>query len=174
MACTALDMSAVNQAGQACWSTMTRSDLALIMPLELAAYEYPWREQNFADCLQAAYHAQVLRLDGALLGYFVAMRGVDEVHLLNLTVAPAWQRQGWGSHMLQKLSAWSVLQGAHWLWLEVRISNHDAISLYQRQGFVNVGRRKKYYPDADGQREDALVMGLPLKAGEKGSAKIKP
>ncbi len=165
-------MSAAQQAGQARWAAMRPADLATIMPVERAAYQHPWREQNFSDCLQAAYHAEVLRLDGALLGYFVAMRGVDEVHLLNLTVAPALQRQGWGQFMLEALVAWSVQQGAHWLWLEVRLSNRAAIALYQRRGFVNVGRRKKYYPDAKGTREDALVMGLPLKVAESGSAKI--
>lgn len=165
-------MTASDPPRQVSWSAMTTSDLALIMPVERAAYAHPWQEKNFSDCLQAGYFSQVLRLDDQMLGYFVAMRGVDEVHLLNLTVAAAYQRQGWGKFMLATLAAWSVQQGAQWLWLEVRLSNTGAIALYQRRGFVTVGRRKRYYPDANGQREDALVMGLPLKPGESGSVKI--
>ena len=54
------------------------------------------------------------------------MKGVDEVHLLNITVAPALQRQGWAPLMLEALDGWSRAQGAQWLWLEVRASNERA------------------------------------------------
>ena len=51
------------------------------------------------------------------------MKGVDEVHLLNITVAPDYQGQGWGRVMLDALALWARGQGAQWLWLEVRTSN---------------------------------------------------
>ncbi len=106
-----------------------------------------------------------------LLGYFVAMKGVDEVHLLNITVAPDYQRQGWAHVMLDALAIWAKGQGADWLWLEVRLGNLRAIKVYEAQGFTRVGLRKKYYPAVQGQREDALVMSLRLTADE--SAKMK-
>jgi ribosomal-protein-alanine N-acetyltransferase len=100
-----------------------------------------------------------------LLGYFVAMKGVDETHLLNLTVAPAYQRQGWARVMLDALMLWSRGQGAQWLWLEVRASNAHAKAVYQHCGFREVGLRKGYYP-AGGSllnpREDAIVMSFKL------------
>jgi ribosomal-protein-alanine N-acetyltransferase len=42
--------------------------------------------------------------------------------------------------------------------LEVRPSNTRALEIYERYGFKQIGRRKGYYPAADGQREDAIVM----------------
>ena len=103
-----------------------------------------------------------------LIGYFVAMKGVDEVHLLNITVAPAFQRQGWAPLMLEALAGWSRGQDAQWLWLEVRASNLRALAIYERNGFRRVGMRKGYYPAQDNAREDAVVMSLRL--NESGSA----
>jgi ribosomal-protein-alanine acetyltransferase len=98
--------------------------------------------------------------DQHLLGYLVAMRGADELHLLNITVAPGFQRRGWGSHILQTLIGWARERGVHAIWLEVRASNHAGISLYQAHGFDLQGERKNYYPLSSHQREDAVVMGL--------------
>jgi ribosomal-protein-alanine N-acetyltransferase len=90
------------------------------------------------------------------------MKGVDEVHLLNITVAQDCQSQGWGRIMLDALAIWARGQGAQWLWLEVRVSNLRAQRIYERQGYRRVGERKGYYPAADGRREDAIVMSLKL------------
>jgi ribosomal-protein-alanine N-acetyltransferase len=87
---------------------------------------------------------------------------VDEVHLLNITVAPAFQRQGWAPLMFEALTGWSRGERAQWLWLEVRASNQRALDVYARQGFRSVGMRKGYYPAAAGAREDAIVMSLSL------------
>jgi ribosomal-protein-alanine N-acetyltransferase len=100
--------------------------------------------------------------DDTLLGYFVAMMGVDEVHLLNITVAPQHQSQGWGRVMLDALALWARGQGAQWLWLEVRVSNQRAQRIYEEHGYRRVGERKGYYPAASGRREDAIVMSLKL------------
>jgi ribosomal-protein-alanine N-acetyltransferase len=100
--------------------------------------------------------------DGALWGYYVAMGGVEEMHLLNITVAPSRQGQGLAR------GCWTTwtgrpTAGALQLWLEVRESNARARHVYERNGFVAVGRRKAYYPAAQG-REDAVVMCRPVKA----------
>ena len=63
--------------------------LPSVMRVENSAYSHPWTEVNFHDALRSGYQAQLLVAGGQLLGYFVAMRGVDEVHLLNITVAPS-------------------------------------------------------------------------------------
>jgi ribosomal-protein-alanine N-acetyltransferase len=93
------------------------------------------------------------------------------VHLLNITVAPAYQRQGWAHVMLDALVLWAKGQRADWLWLEVRVGNLRAIDVYEAQGFTRVGLRKKYYPAVNGQREDAIVMSRSLGAE---SVKIAP
>ncbi|MEH3085042.1 MAG: ribosomal protein S18-alanine N-acetyltransferase [Xylophilus ampelinus] len=157
-------MSAAPQA-EAAFHAMTESWLDAVLRVERAAYSHPWSRGNFQDSVRAGYQAQVLAAGRAVLGYFVAMRGVDEVHLLNLTVAPEAQRQGWARVMLDALGLWSRGQGAQWLWLEVRQGNLRARGVYLAHGFREVGVRKRYYPADGDQREDAVVMTLPLDRG---------
>lgn len=90
------------------------------------------------------------------------MKGVDEVHLLNITVAKAYQGQGFARLMLDALCLWSRGQNAQWLWLEVRISNTHAQQVYEHYGFHQVGTRRNYYPLSAFKREDAVVMSKPL------------
>lgn len=144
------------------FESLTVELLDEVLRVERLAYAHPWSRGNFEDTLRTGYEAQVLRGGDTLLGYFVAMLGVEEVHLLNITVAPAWQRRGWARLMLQALAVWSRGQGATRLWLEVRAGNQRAMDVYRAHGFRPVGRRKGYYPDRPGQREDAIVMSLDL------------
>lgn len=154
-------MSAVFKSMEAGFAPMTDDRLEQVVAIERRAYDHPWTRGNFADSLRSGYHAQILEAGDTVLGYFVAMQGVDEVHLLNITVEPTWQRQGWGRIMLDALALWSRAQGAQWLWLEVRTSNTRAQQIYQHYGFRRVGERRNYYPAYQG-REDAIVMSLKL------------
>ena len=156
---------------EARFETMTHAALTQVASVEQSAYKYPWKHGNFSDSLNAGYEAQMLmggQTNPELLGYFVAMKGVDETHLLNITVAPRYQLQGWGRLMLDALALWSRGEGAQWLWLEVRTSNTHAKALYTRYGFREVGLRKAYYPEGGNSlpgtpaREDAVVMSLSL------------
>lgn len=155
-------MSAVFRTLEARLEALSVQWLDAILPIEQSAYEHPWSRGNFADSLRAGYEARVLVAGDTILGYFIAMKGVDEVHLLNLTVTPAWQGQGWGSVLLDALATWSRGHATQWLWLEVRRSNGRAQRMYERHGFRRVGERKGYYPAANGMREDAVVMSLRL------------
>jgi ribosomal-protein-alanine N-acetyltransferase len=140
---------------------MTVGELHAVVAIEAAAYDFPWTRGNFIDSLAAGYLARVLcTASGQIVGYFVAMRGVDEMHLLNLTVAPSEQGQGHARHMLDELVGLCRLQHAAQLWLEVRESNARARGLYLRYGFRHVGVRRGYYPALQGRREDAAVMSL--------------
>jgi ribosomal-protein-alanine N-acetyltransferase len=142
---------------------LQEGDLEAVMAIEQAAYSHPWTRGNFRDALASGYWAQCLRVHDELLGYVVAMAGVEETHLLNITVAPARQGQGWAHMMLDALCLWSRRQGAQWLWLEVREGNQRALQVYERYGFRRVGLRKDYYPAGRQQREHAVVMSLNLK-----------
>ena len=155
-------MSAVFKAVEAQFQPISVSRLEEIVAIERQAYEHPWTRGNFVDSLRSGYQAQLLEADGVVLGYFVAMKGVDEVHLLNITVAPGYQRQGWARVMLDALALWSRGQGAQWLWLEVRMSNARAQRIYEQHGYRRVGERRSYYPAGHGRREDAVVMSLKL------------
>ena len=143
---------------------MGAAHLDAVLAIEQSAYSHPWSRRNFSDSMAAGYQLQCLVAGAELLGYFVAMAGYREVHLLNITVAPAHQRQGWARVMLDALALWSRGQQAEWLWLEVRAGNTRAQQIYEHCGFAPVGLRKGYYPAGQGQREDAVVMNLRLGA----------
>jgi len=149
-------------APQARFESLTLARLDAVLAVEQRAYTHPWTRGNFTDALASGYQAQVLMAGDHLLGYFVAMQGVDEVHLLNITVTPEYQHQGWARVLLDGLALWSRGRGAQWLWLEVRTSNLRARHIYETHGFRRVGERKRYYPAAAGQREDAVVMSFAL------------
>ena len=111
----------------------------------------------------AGYETQLLvDANHQLLGYFVAMSVLDEVHLLNITVSPAHQRQGWARVLLDALALWARGKNAQWIWLEVRESNERAREVYVKHGFSEVGLRKNYYPNPNGPRENAVLMSLKL------------
>ena len=141
---------------------MTVDDLDAVMAIEKTAYAHPWSRGNFLDTLSAGHQALLLEAGGTLIGYYVAMKGVDEVHLLNVTVAPALQGQGWGRCLLDWLHLWARGEGAQCVWLEVRESNEVAQRVYAHCGYRRVGLRRDYYPAGRGQREHAIVMSCPL------------
>ena len=148
-------------------ATMTIAHLDSVVDIENAAYPFPWTRGNFIDSLASGYPAQVLfdsDRPGRVMGYFVTMVGVEELHLLNLTVAPEAQSRGHGRFMLDALVELCGQRGALQLWLEVRQSNPRAHALYLRHGFRDIGVRRGYYPAAAGSREDALVMSLVVSA----------
>ena len=155
-------MSAILKSPEAQLEPMLAARLPQVLLVEQRAYAHPWSLANFRDALNSGYEARLLTGGATVLGYFVAMKGLDEVHLLNITVDPAFQRQGWARLMLDALAIWARGQGAQWLWLEVRASNLRAMQGYENQGYRRVGSRKAYYPAGDGQREDAVVMSRRL------------
>ncbi|MDE2413352.1 MAG: ribosomal protein S18-alanine N-acetyltransferase [Comamonadaceae bacterium] len=155
-------MAPPSAATEARFEALTPAHLDALMPIEQSAYSHPWTRGNFIDALATGYQAQLLMAGAQILGYFVAMPGVEEAHLLNITVAPAYQRQGWAHVMLDALALWARGRGAQWLWLEVRAGNARAQHVYETHGYRRVGLRKRYYPGAGDQREDAVVMSLPL------------
>jgi ribosomal-protein-alanine N-acetyltransferase len=139
---------------------MTVADLGAVMAIEAQAYSHPWSHGNFVDSLAAGHIAEVLE-DAAPIGYFVAMAGVEELHLLNLTVAPQHQRQGHGSALLAAVLGHARARHLATVWLEVRAGNALARALYARRGFAEVGLRRGYYPARRG-REDAVLMRCDL------------
>lgn len=151
-------MNAVLQPIEARFEPLDASWLDAVVAVEQSAYAHPWSRRHFADALEAGYLALLLLADDELLGYVIAMKGVDEVHLLNITVAPTQQRQGWARVLLDALALWARGQQAQTLWLEVREGNQRAQQVYENFGFRSVGRRRDYYPAGRGLREDAIVM----------------
>lgn len=144
------------------YAPMVMADLDAVFEIEQAVYPHPWTRGNFADSLAAGYSAWTVHDGAALAGYFLLMAAVDEAHLLNVSVAAARQGQGLGRYLLDKAAACARGLGATSILLEVRPSNLRALAVYLRYGFVEIGRRKNYYPAHHGLREEAIIMRLPL------------
>ena len=140
---------------------MSYEDLATVMRIEPTIYSHPWTLGNFNDSLNAGHSAWVMERAGELVGYALMMMVLDEAHLLNISVAASFQGQGLGRRLLAQMIDISRRHQAANMFLEVRVSNTPAITLYESMGFCEMGIRRNYYPTKQG-REDAVLMGLAL------------
>lgn len=140
---------------------MVDADIPGIIAIEEGAYDFPWNEQIFRDCLRVGYACWVVERGGALDAYGVMSVGAGESHILNLCVRPIAQRQGLGSLLLGHLLELARKHRARTALLEVRPSNRAAYRLYTGMGFNEVGIRHNYYPGKNG-REDAVILAMDL------------
>jgi ribosomal-protein-alanine N-acetyltransferase len=141
--------------------TLTPHDLDELLDIERKAYREPWTEGNLRDSIQGGHVCLGWRESGRLRGYAIFLQVDHETHLLNLTIDPEWQGQGWGRKLLKAVMAYARSRGGSLMFLEVRHSNARAMHLYRSAGFRQIGVRRQYYPSAQG-REDAVVMEAPL------------
>ena len=141
---------------------MTAADLDAVIAIEGAIYPYPWTRGNFSDALAAGYHCWMVECGEGVVGYTVVMVAAGEAHLLNLSVAGAWQRRGLGRELLNFVLKLARDTSAGRILLEVRPSNRAAIALYASAGFAEIALRRSYYPAGSG-REDAIVLQLELR-----------
>ena len=144
-------------------------DIETVAAIERTVYTHPWTPGNFRDSLQAGYSCWGMECAGQIVGYGVLMIGVDEAHLLNLSVAQSWQRRGLGRLLLDHFIALARSCEMQRMLLEVRPSNVAARALYRQTGFRELAVRDGYYPAKAG-REDAILMVLELgdQEGERG------
>ncbi|MEE9552138.1 MAG: ribosomal protein S18-alanine N-acetyltransferase [Gammaproteobacteria bacterium] len=140
---------------------MTEHDLDAVLAIEQRAYNFPWSETIFQDCLRVGYCCWLLEHNWATAAYSVMSVVAGECHLLNLCVNPDHQNQGLGQTMLENMLEIACSHGADVAFLEVRPSNHGALKLYNNAGFDEIGSRRDYYP-ADSGREDALILARSL------------
>jgi ribosomal-protein-alanine N-acetyltransferase len=133
-------------------------DLNAIERIERASYPTPWSRSMFASELAKPSSICLGAFDidtGALAGYLVISRYVDAWHVMNVAVSPSHRRRGIATMLLERLFELTAGRGRRGYTLEVRVSNTDAITLYERLGFKSRGVRRGYYTD---NREDALIM----------------
>ncbi len=140
---------------------MNVNDLDAVMAIEPHIYSHPWTRGNFSDSLNSGYSAWVLEKDNEMIGYALLMMVMDEAHLLNLSIAKAYQKRGLGRYLLDHMQQIARNHHALNMFLEVRTSNVSAIALYENVGFNEMAIRRNYYPATSG-REDAVLMGLAL------------
>ncbi len=133
------------------------SDLDAVERIERASYPAPWSRAMFVGELAKPSSLSLAAVTdtGELVGYLVLSRYVDAWHVMNLAVDPAWRRRGIAAALLERLLSETAGDTERGYTLEVRVSNEEAIRLYERFGFRSRGVRPGYYTD---NREDALVM----------------
>ncbi len=141
---------------------MSESDVADVITVERASYQFPWSEGIFRDCLRVGYVCRVVTLAEQVIGYGVMSVGAGEAHILNLCVSDVYRCRGIGKRLLRYLIERGAASGMNEAFLEVRPSNTAAIRLYLSVGFEQVGMRRGYY-QAVGGREDAAVLKLALR-----------
>jgi [ribosomal protein S18]-alanine N-acetyltransferase len=132
-------------------------DVPAVLDIERQGYSHPWSESVFLDCFRDNYRLWGVCRGDMLMAYAVVAYMVDEAHLLNICVHPSARGEGVGRYLLRHVLATAAHEGMSQLLLEVRVSNHAAIALYQNEGFHEIGQRPGYYPAANG-REDARVL----------------
>ncbi len=146
--------------------TISEVDVAAMLDIERRSYPNPWTEEVFRTCFKAGYSGLVLKLQDRLVGYGWLTAAAGEAHILNITVDPDLRNQGYGWRLFRRLMDLTRWHRVETVFLEVRVGNSAALKLYRRYGFEEIGRRKGYYPTAEGGREDALVMRYRLKVPE--------
>jgi [ribosomal protein S18]-alanine N-acetyltransferase len=147
---------------------LEQRDLDTVEEIERASYPTPWSRSMFAAELRkpSAIALGAYLEEGELVGYAFVSRYVDAWHVMNVAVSPAFRRRGIASTLLQRLFEVTASDPRRGYTLEVRVSNAEAIRLYERLGFESRGIRRGYYTD---NREDALIMWREPDTEEKAS-----
>jgi ribosomal-protein-alanine N-acetyltransferase len=136
---------------------LTPRDLPAVEAIERRAYPTPWSRSMFAGELSkpSSICLGAFDGDGSLVGYLIISRYVDAWHVMNVATDPDQRRRGVATMLLERLFELTARDAQRGYTLEVRVSNADAIRLYERLGFRARGIRRGYYTD---NREDALIM----------------
>lgn len=140
--------------------TMQPEDVKAIAELETVCFSDPWSENSIASELNNRLSYWLVAVDNDnVVGYVGSQSVLDYADMMNLAVSPDYRRQGIGESLINALVAHLKTKHILALLLEVRVSNTPAIALYEKLGFVQIGRRPRYYTNP---REDALILRKEL------------
>ena len=136
---------------------MTTDDIEQVLNVEKQSFTLPWSREAFFNELTRNQYAvyMVIEDEGKIVGYCGTWIVIDESHITNIAILPEYRGQKLGEALFRKMIEISRSVGVVRMTLEVRVSNHVAISLYEKLGFQKGGIRKNYYTD---NHEDAYVM----------------
>ncbi|WP_232699931.1 ribosomal protein S18-alanine N-acetyltransferase [Brevibacillus daliensis] len=141
---------------------MTWDDVEKVAELERICFPTPWPKEAFYNELKINPNAKYLvaLLDQEIVGYCGMWIIIDEVHITNICVHPDARGQKIGLRIMKQMMGLAMLHGGEKMTLEVRPSNTVARHLYEKLGFEEQGRRKRYYSD---NNEDAIIMWVNLR-----------
>ena len=137
----------------------TIEDAKEIFAIEMECFSVPWSLDSIETELlnedKKLYY--VIEDTNGVVGYAGAWLVYDEGQITNIAIRPSARRQGFGAKLTSALIEECFKRGMHEIFLEVRISNLSALSLYRKLGFTVKGMRKNYYSEP---KEDAYIMSL--------------
>jgi ribosomal-protein-alanine N-acetyltransferase len=141
---------------------MQEMDVSVVQEIERHIFSTPWPRNAYhreLNSRNSAYYVVLRRYfaddRGEIVGYAGMWRMYDEAHVTTIGVRHDVQHSGYGRILFAGLVQAAYEMGAKWVTLEVRVSNDNAMQMYEGFGFKVIGRRKGYYTD---NGEDALVM----------------
>lgn len=141
---------------------MTSQDLSQVVLIERNAHISPWARLSFEESLTKNYLCRVIENQNEVVAYSVLSSVADELHILNVVVAPQCQGAGLGHMLMDDVLLLAERNGLKKIFLEVRASNTTAQSLYRKWQFEQISIRKRYYriPDAQNanDKEDAFIF----------------
>lgn len=128
-------------------------DIDAIYNVEQSCFTSPWSRDMLLQSLQSGCVMLVCEEAGVVMGYAGIYPGGD---ITNIAVLPDFRRKGYGKMLVTALIDNAKHMCADGIFLEVRVSNKAAISLYEKCGFKQIAVRRKYYSDG----EDALIYAF--------------
>lgn len=143
----------------------TIEDAKEIFAIDMECFSVPWSLDSIETELlnedKKLYY--VIEDANGVVGYAGAWLVYDEGQITNIAIRPSARRQGFGAKLTSALIEECFKRGMHEIFLEVRISNLSALSLYRKLGFTVKGMRKNYYSEP---KEDAYIMSLIKEEGK--------
>ncbi|MGB9711075.1 MAG: ribosomal protein S18-alanine N-acetyltransferase [Thermodesulfovibrio sp.] len=138
---------------------LKEEDLLAVLEIAKQSFSMPWSLKSFREeLLNPQSILKVAEFNGEIAGYIVLRKILDEAELLSIAVKPALRRKGIATELMRNLLD-EIKNSVKSCFLEVRVSNTQAISFYEKMGFKKVGMRKKYYLLPE---EDGIIMKLDL------------
>lgn len=141
---------------------MTFADIPSAVDIETQCFSLPWSEKSFQDSITREDTLFLVCEDeGTVTGYIGMYISFDEGSITNVAVSPNYRKKGYGESLVHMTKEKAKEKQVQRIFLEVRVSNVPAISLYEKMGFENLGIRKNFY---EHPKEDAYIMSCELSA----------
>lgn len=143
---------------------MTLADIQAVVEIEKQCFSQPWSEKSFEDSIAREDTIFLVCEDDmknhlVITGYMGMYLSFDEASVTNVAVAPEFRKRGYGESLVAAAKEAAKDAGAESIFLEVRVSNEPAVSLYKKLGFEELGIRKKFY---EHPVEDAIIMKVGI------------
>lgn len=143
--------------------SMKLDDIQAVADIEKQCFSQPWSEKSFEDSISREDTIFLVCEEEVITGYIGMYLSFDEASITNVAVSPAFRKKGCGEHLVAAAKKAAKEANAETIFLEVRVSNEPAISLYKKMGFESLGIRKKFY---EHPVEDAYIMSCTLNSSK--------